>query len=171
MTFSFNQCKSQRYEVSLEAHEMGPEESRPLQSAMAEVWDTVLRQRVVASMGVARSVRGRSVRVTERSARLRAKLGVSVPIPQYLLVLGRWKKWSRPVDSDGEGSSEDEPLIRSVRARVDASEDGSDEDRDLTSFESDSEVESQSCDGSDCGSGPEVDYRGGAGAVLRGGVR
>jgi len=150
---------------------MGPEESRPLQSAMAEVWDTVLRQRVVASMGVARSVRGRSVRVTERSARLRAKLGVSVPIPQYLLVLGRWKKWSRPVDSDGEGSSEDEPLIRSVRARVDASEDGSDEDRDLTSFESDSEVESQSCDGSDCGSGPEVDYRGGAGAVLRGGVR
>ncbi|KAJ1467655.1 hypothetical protein T484DRAFT_1755708 [Baffinella frigidus] len=157
MTSPFSKFKGQRYEASYEAHEMGQEESRPLQSAMAEEWETVLKQRAVASLGAARSARGRSVRIAERSARLRAKLGVIDPVPQSAPVQGRWKRLSRQEDSEDEGSSDDEPLIRSVRPRVEVHEEDSDEEHIGSVFEDDSEVDSGSCGSSDCGSGPEAE--------------
>ncbi|KAJ1466940.1 hypothetical protein T484DRAFT_1756262 [Baffinella frigidus] len=157
MTSPFNKSRSQRYEASHEAHEMGQEESRPLQSAMAEEWETVLKQRAVASLGAARSARGRSVRVAERSARLRAKLGVIEPVPQFVPVQGRWKRLSRPEDSEEGGSSDDELLVRSVRSRVEVHEEDSDEVFVGSVFDGDSEVGSGSCDSSDCGSGPEAE--------------
>eukprot|EP00290_Baffinella_frigidus_P022284 CAMPEP_0180262838 /NCGR_PEP_ID=MMETSP0987-20121128/44950_1 /TAXON_ID=697907 /ORGANISM="non described non described, Strain CCMP2293" /LENGTH=206 /DNA_ID=CAMNT_0022233005 /DNA_START=435 /DNA_END=1057 /DNA_ORIENTATION=+ len=140
MTFSFNQCKSQRYEVSLEAHEMGPEESRPLQSVCHGGGLGYCPEAAGSRIDGGRAVRSGSLgsghgafRAPPCQARsFRADPAVSVGA-------GAVEEVVAPVDSDGEGSSEDEPLIRSVRARVDASEDGSDEDRDLTSFESDSE--------------------------------
>ncbi|KAJ1466337.1 hypothetical protein T484DRAFT_1861936 [Baffinella frigidus] len=156
MTSPFNKSRNQRYEASHEAHEMGQEESRPLQSAMAEEWETVLKQRAVASLGAARSARGRSVRVAERSARLRAKLGVMESVPQFVPVQRRWKRLSRPEDSEG-GSSDDELLFRSVRSRVDVPEEDSDEVSIGSVFDGDSEVGSRSCDSSDCGSGPEAE--------------
>jgi hypothetical protein len=165
MVSSFNKSKGRRYEASHEAHEMGQEESRSLQSAMAEEWGTVLKQRVVASLGAARSARGRSVRVAERSARIRAKLGVAELVPQFVPVPRRWKRLSRPEDSEG-GSSDDELLFRSVRPRVDASqedsdeessEEGSDEVSVGSAFGGGSEAGSRSCGSSDCGSGPEAE--------------
>ncbi|KAJ1465483.1 hypothetical protein T484DRAFT_2027836 [Baffinella frigidus] len=103
MVFTCNSSENQRYEVSLEAHEMDQDESRPLQSAMAEEWGTVLMQRAVAVIGVKRAARSRSTRLADRSARLRAKLGVPA--------------------SDDEGSSEDEPLVRRVRMCVEVPRD------------------------------------------------
>lgn len=150
MVFTFDNSKAQRYEVSLEAHEMGEDESRPLQSAMAEEWGTVLRQRVVASLGVARSARSRSVQIANRSASIRAKLGVPEPVPQYSPMLGRRKVWSCPIDSVDEGSSEDESLVRRVRAR-EASERG-DSDEEGKSDEGE-----DSSEGSDCESGSQAE--------------
>lgn len=149
-----------KYEVSLEANEMGDDESVSLQSAMGREQVTVLMRRAVATMVRARSARARSARLAARRGALRLLLG-STGTPEVPVVsgydsgdeseedcslVGR-KRLSRPVASEDEDDSDVEPLSRRVRLsveRVQAAEDSEEEQESASSSA-----------GSACGEAPE----------------
>lgn len=146
-----------KYEVPCEASEMGEHESAPLQSAMFRDQRSVQICREVAKLVKVRTARARSLRLVARRAAIRLLVG-SVGGPMLLPLSGYEsgveseeddslrgrKRLSRPVDSEDEGSSEDEPLScrvkRSVAPRICVPrvevEEESDEDQQGSHFDS-----------------------------------
>ena len=116
-----------RYVASDEAREIPVSESVALQSAMAASWEMALKKRVVKKMVRAYSARKRSDRLNERTRKIRSKLAsFSQELPvsstpqgsQDTSMQGRRLTWSRPLDSDDENESDDEPLAVKLRRRV-----------------------------------------------------
>ena len=143
-----------RYAASDEAREIPVSESVALQSAMAASWEMALKKRVVKKMVRAYSARKRSDRLNERTRKIRSKLAsFSQELPvsstpqgsQDTSMQGRRLTWSRPLDSDDENESDDEPLAVKLRRRVcEVSGDRSD-------VESDEGSEEESREGSPAG--------------------
>jgi hypothetical protein len=134
-----------RYVASDEAREIPVSESVALQSAMAASWEMALKKRVVKKMVRAYSARKRSDRLNERTRKIRSKLAsFSQELPvsstpqgsQDTSMQGRRLTWSRPLDSDDENESDDEPLAVKLRRRVcEVSGDRSDVESDEESRE------------------------------------
>ena len=151
--YTFNRKSAlKRYAASDEAPELSSHESKLLQSTMAGSWKTVLMKRVVRKMLRVRTARSRSARLAERSRKIRNALA---PIPSKVVtpsasqdtsMEGRRLKWSRPIDSDDENESDDEPLaIKLQRRRI----------CEFSGARSDVESDEESDDGSDEGSGSQ----------------
>ena len=147
-----------RYAASDEAPELSSHESKLLQSTMAGSWKTVLMKRVVRKMLRVRTARSRSARLAERSRKIRNALA---PIPSKVVtpsasqdtsMEGRRLKWSRPIDSDDENESDDEPLAIKLRRRIC---EFSGARSDVESDEESDEGAEGSDDGSDEGSGSQ----------------
>ena len=157
--YTFNRKSAlERYAASDEAPELSSHESKLLQSTMAGSWKTVLMKRVVRKMLRVRTARSRSARLAERSRKIRNALA---PIPSKVVtpsasqdtsMEGRRLKWSRPIDSDDENESDDEPLAIKLRRRIC---EFSGARSDVESDEESDEGAEASDDGSDEGSGSQ----------------
>jgi hypothetical protein len=154
--YAFNRKSAlERYTASDEAPELSSRESQLLQSTMAGSWKTVLMKRVVRKMLRVRTARSRSARLAERSRKIRNALA---PIPSKVVtpsasqdtsMEGRRLKWSRPIDSDDENESDDEPLAIKLQRRRICEFSGARSD-----VESDEESD-EGAEGSDEGSGSQ----------------
>jgi hypothetical protein len=158
--YTFNRKSAlERYAASDEAPELSSHESKLLQSTMAGSWKTVLMKRVVRKMLRVRTARSRSARLAERSRKIRNALA---PIPSKVVtpsasqdtsMEGRRLKWSRPIDSDDENESDDEPLAIKLQRRRICEFSGA--RSDVESDEESDEGAEASDDGSDEGSGSQ----------------